>query len=221
MDRTLWTTQAVCCIFRKRGQCKKISNSGSVDVEELETDHKEANTKIAYLIQHAARSSNGQQIICVVRSSSGDIDIPTILLGMDLENNVQIFIDNGSGKDRKLLELNLCDLTDQQKKSLVGMHAFTGKQLCWRFVCNNQTFLDLFTRLGTEIHLTEEMYDGFEKYVCRIHGEKRIEDVNDARSKIFWSKLNKENKVIDISLLQPCKNSLRKHTERANYIARM
>ena len=99
---------------------------------------------------------------------------------MDLENNVKIFIDNGSGKNRKLPELNLCDLTDQQKKSLVGMHAFTGndyvlsflpkeKQLCWRFVCNNQTFLDLF---GTETHSTEEMYDGFEKNVCRIYGKK-------------------------------------------------
>ena len=107
---------------------------------------------------------------------------------MDLENNIQIFIDNGSGKNRKLLELNLCDLTDQQKKSLVGMHAFTGndyvssfvckgKQLCWRFVCNDQTFLDLFGRLGTEIHLTDEMQDGFEKYVCRIYGEKRIKYV--------------------------------------------
>ena len=121
---------------------------------------------------HAARNSNGQQIICVVRPSSGDIDIPIILFVMDLENNVQIFIDNGSRKDRKLLELNLCDLTDQQKKSLAGTHAFTGndyvssfvckgKQLCWRFVCNDQTSLDLFGRLGTEIHLTDEMHNGF------------------------------------------------------------
>ena len=59
---------------------QEISNSGSIDVEELETDHEEGNTKVAYLIQHAARSSNGQQIICVVRSSSGDIDIPIMLL---------------------------------------------------------------------------------------------------------------------------------------------
>ena len=49
--------------FARGGKCKKISDSGSVDVEELETDHEEANTKIAYLIQHAARCSNGQQII--------------------------------------------------------------------------------------------------------------------------------------------------------------
>ena len=167
--------------FARWGKCKKISISGSVDVEELETDQEEANTKIAYLIQHAARSSNGQQIIWVVRSSSGDIDITIMLLGMDLENNIQIFIDNGSGKNRKLLKLNLSDLADQQKKLLIGMDAFTGndyvssflckrKQVCWRFVCN---------RLGTEIHLTNEKHDGFEKYVCRIYGEKRIKYVND------------------------------------------
>ena len=57
--------------FARGGKCKKISNSGSADVEELETDHEEVDPKIAYLIQHAARSSNGQQIISVVRSSSG------------------------------------------------------------------------------------------------------------------------------------------------------
>ena len=146
-------------VFARGGKCKKISDSGSADVEELQTDHEEADTKISYLIQHAARSSNGQQIICIVRSSSGDTDIPIILLGMVLENKVQILIDNGSGKNRKFLELNLCDLTDQQKKSMVAVLAFTsndyvssflckGKQLCWRFVCNDQTFLDLFGRLG-------------------------------------------------------------------------
>ena len=85
--------------FERGDKCKKISDSGSVDVEELETDHKEGNTKIAYFIQHATRSSNGRQIICVLRSSLGDIDIPIMLLGTDLENNVKIFIDNGSGKN--------------------------------------------------------------------------------------------------------------------------
>ena len=118
--------------FAIGGKYKKISNSRSADVEELQTDHEEADTKIFYLIQHAAKSSNGQQIICAVRSSSGDT---IILLGMDLENNVQILIDNGSGKNRKFLELNLCDLTDQQKKSLVGMHAFTGNDYVSSFLC--------------------------------------------------------------------------------------
>ena len=54
------------------------------------------------------------------------------------------------------------------------------------------------------------------KNVCRIYGEKRIKDVNDPDRKS-----KKENKVIDISLLPTCKNSLRKHTKRANYKARV
>ena len=63
-----------------------------------------------------------------------------MLLGMDLGNNVQIFIDNGSGKNRKLLELNLCDPTDQQKKSLVGMHGNTGNDYVSSFHCKGKSY---------------------------------------------------------------------------------
>ena len=75
--------------------------------------------------------------------------------------------------------------------------------------------------LDMEIHLTDEMHYSFEKHVCRMDGEKRIEDIDDARSKIFWNKMRKENKAVDISLLSQCKNSLRKHTKRTNYMARI
>ena len=73
-----------------------------------------------------------------------------------------------------------------------------GKQLCWRFVENDQTFFNLFGWLRMEIHLTDEMYDGFEKYVCRIYGEKRIEYVSHARSRTFWNKLMKEIRLLMI-----------------------
>ena len=65
------------------------------------------------------------------------------------------------------------------------------------------------------------MYIGLEKYVCRLYGERRVKEVNEARSTIFWRKIKKENKVIDISLLPPCQSSLKKHTVRSNYVARM
>ena len=106
----------------------------------METDHEEADTKIAYLIQHAVRSSNGQEIICVVRSSSGDIDIPIISLGMDLENNVQIFIDNGSRENRKLLELNLCDLTDQQKNHWLECMLLEVMIMCRAFFAKGNSY---------------------------------------------------------------------------------
>ena len=88
-------------VFFARGTtCVKITSLSSVIVRELETDHEEADTKIAYLIKHAAQSNN-LPTVCGVRSSSGDIDIPIILLGMDELNNAQIFIDNGSSRNRK------------------------------------------------------------------------------------------------------------------------
>ena len=79
---------SVLNILQEGANARKYLTVGSADVEELETDHEETNSKIAHLIQHAERSSYGQQIICAVRSSSSDIDIPITLLGMDLENNV-------------------------------------------------------------------------------------------------------------------------------------
>ena len=67
-------------------------------------------------MQHAVNTN--QDIVCVVRSNSGDIDIPTILLGI-------VYIGNGTGKIRRILALNKCNLTDQQRKALVGVHVFT------------------------------------------------------------------------------------------------
>ena len=58
-------------------------------------------------------------------------------------------------------------------------------------------FLDLFATLGTEINVTEAMYIGLEKYVCRLYGGRRVKEVNEARSTIFWRKIKKENKVIE------------------------
>ena len=129
--------------FARGSKCTMITQNGSTNISDLETDHEEADTKIAYLIQHAVRDNEGQRMVCTVRSSSGDIDIPVILLGMDTNDNVDIFIDNGSGKNRKILDLQACQLSSLQKKALVGLHAFTGndyiacflrkgKQLCWK-----------------------------------------------------------------------------------------
>ena len=146
--------------FARSSKCTMITQNGSTNISDLETDHEEADTKIAYLIQHAVRDNEAQRMVCTVRSSSGDIDIPVILLGMDTNDNVDIFIDNGSGKHRKILDLQACQLSSLQKKALVGLHAFTGndyiacflrkgKQLCWKRMNESESFLELFGLLGT------------------------------------------------------------------------
>ena len=65
------------------------------------------------------------------------------------------------------------------------------------------------------------MLSAMETFVCFLYGQKKIEHVNEARSAIFWRKINKEHKAVDLSLVLPCSSSLRKHVTRANYVARL
>ena len=155
------------------------TQTATVDFEDLATDHEEADTDI----QHTVNTKHDKYIVCVVTSNSGDITVPIILFCIELERNVHAYIDNGPGFNRRILALNKCDLTDQQRKALAGVHAFTGNdyiasflrkrtQICWK----DEEFLDLFATLGTEINVTEAMYIGLEKYACRLYGELRVKE---------------------------------------------
>ena len=54
--------------------------------------------------------------------------------------------------------------------------------------------------------------------MCHVYGEKRKTSVNDTRASMFWKKINRTNKVIDLSLL-PCRRSFFETRKRANYVA--
>eukprot|EP00794_Sanderia_malayensis_P020850 gene20850-biopygen15376 len=211
------------------GRCQRISGNGNFIVEGLATDHEEADTKIAYLAKHAEEQF-GEDSVCVVRSSSGDTDIPVILLAMPF--NLHVMIDNGTGKSRKYLDLRQSGLSDIQRSALLGMHAFSGndyvssmlrkgKQLCWKHIKDSDIFLEVFSSLGTQMELDHHQLQELEKFVCVIFGEARLDSVNDARKKIFWERFENKKKIVDLSLLPPCQSSLAKHSRRSNYIAYM
>lgn len=215
----------------RASSCVKIENGVSTNVPELENDHEEADSKIAFMIKHATRG-NSEGTVCMVRSSSGDIDIPVILVALAGELNTRVLIDNGTGKSRKILDVSACKLSEKQKKALLGLHSFTGndyvssilrkgKQLCWKHVKENSAFLDLFASLGNSQSITSDQLAGLERFVCKIFGRKQQHSVNEARKDIFWEKLEKDGKVIDLSLLPPCQTSLELHSKRANFVAKM
>ena len=218
--------------FARGSHCLKITREESSEIPELRTDHEGADTKIVYLVKHAATNAvREQHTTCVVRSSSGDIDIPIILLGCTSEEFMEIHIDNGTGKSRRLLDMNACSLSQEQKKALVGFHAFTGndyvpcffrkgKHLCWKHVKSSNVYIDVFARLGCQTDVPQDVCDKLEEYVCVLYGDKRCQSVNESRSTIFWRQIDKD-KVPDLSILPPCKSSLQKHIQRANYVARI
>jgi hypothetical protein len=67
-------------------------------------------------------------------------------------------IDNGSGKNRKLIRLENVDISPSRCSALIGMHAFTGndyisffrkgKDVCWKLLEKFQKFEACFISLG-------------------------------------------------------------------------
>ena len=80
----------------------------------------------------------------LVRSPSGDVDINVLFTSMFKEDNTDIYIDYGSGKFRKILQLNSIDMSDEHKSALIGFHAFTGMIMCLPFFVKWETFRKKF-----------------------------------------------------------------------------
>ena len=216
--------------FARGSTCSKIKHN-SFQVMELETNHEEGDTKIAYLVKHAISVYPTIKKICI-RSCSGDIDIPVILIGAFGElTQPSIFVDNGTGKYRKNVQIDNCELSRSEQKALVGFHAFTGNDYVSSFlrktkktwkthVLTNNEHLTFFNVLG-ENEVNDQLHRMAERFVCCIYGDKTLHSVDRLRSKLFRMKFKKRGKAFDLSLLPPCSSTLKKHTTRANYISKI
>jgi hypothetical protein len=60
----------------------------------------------------------------MVRSPSGDIDI--LVLFLLHTQGIRVLIGNGTGNSRKVIDINSLNMSIQQRRSLAGMHAFSG-----------------------------------------------------------------------------------------------
>ena len=82
--------------FPRKDACTRIEASGSTVIEELSTNHDEADTKIVYLLKHAIdNAANVNRAVFIVRSSSGDVDVPIILLSNEISAEISIILDSG------------------------------------------------------------------------------------------------------------------------------
>ena len=70
-----------------------------------------------------------------------------------------------------------------------------------------------------EFRVNQQLFDGLEKFACFLYGFPKKSTVNDVRKSIFWTKFDKEKKVVDLNVLLPCKNNLKYHIIRSNYVS--
>ena len=83
----------------------------------------------------------------------------------------------------------------------------------------SQKFEDTFGKLGKEWELTDELFSHLEELICTLYGYR------EQKCKVRWLKFRgkhtKQNKVIDMFALPPCKETLKLYSVRANYAAKM
>ena len=165
----------------------------------------------------------------MIRSPSGDIDILALFVSHDF-GGTKIFVDNGTGKQRRIVDISSSTPSPENKRALLGLHAFSGndytssvfrkgKFAFWKAMLKQPAFASLFKTLGTSSQVSEELFIGLEKFVCALYGNPRIGSVNKLRYKMFVEKFEKKKKIIDLSLLPPCSDNLRLHCKRANHVA--
>ena len=210
----------------RTNQCTMISRDLVESKPELNSDHMEADTKFVYLTNHALHENNNNPTQCVIRSCSGDIDIPIILLA-HIRPNLQIIIDNGTGKSRKFLDLNKCELSELERQALLGFHAFTGSDytssffrkgklnLWQKYVSGKTGKLHVLASIGQDDYIN--LVPDLEKLVVQFYN-LRCGDINKACSEIFWSNFGR-GRIPDLSCLPPCKTSLLLHIKRSHYVS--
>ena len=124
-------------------------------VPEKASDHEEADTKLVALV-NSADVNAGESFM--VRSPSGDIDILVLFLLHQFEGKT-VYIDKGTGKHRKIIDMSTSFLSAEHSQALAGMHAFSGndyissffrkgKLMIWKLLLKNDKFMEAFADLG-------------------------------------------------------------------------
>ena len=195
-----------------------------VSVPEKASDHEEADTKLVALV-NSADVNAGESFM--VRSPSGDIDILVLFLLHQFEGKT-VYIDNGTGKHRKIIDMSTSFLSAEQSQALAGMHAFSendymssffrkGKLMIWKLLLKNDKFMEAFADFGLFSTATGALKSTLEEFVCLMYGDKKFKKVNELRSTLFQQKLA----TVDLISLSPCSANLSLHIDRACYVANM
>ena len=116
--------------FLMDGICYGITKDCVEVIDELSSNQEEADTKLLLHAKHAKEMDQNRSVL--VRSPSGDVDINVLFTSMFKENSTDIYIDYGSGKFRKILQLNSIDISDEHKSALLHCRRSNYIAKVWR-----------------------------------------------------------------------------------------
>ena len=198
--------------FSTDGICHHVTRNNISIIPELSSNQEETNTKLCLHTLHALAAVEYGYVI--VRNHSGDVDINVILIAKVIPESSRVILNIHNGKHRKVIKLSDVSLTNDGKAALIGFHSFTGnyycsaffgkgKQTCWKMMIKNPKFLCIFSELGEDWSLREDIMRSLEEFVCLLYGSRHVRKGDDLWHQLFQKTYKQKNKIIDLSLLPP------------------
>ena len=166
--------------FSNKEHFLKITSDQVLQIPEKASDHKEADTKLVALVESV--EVNGNSVM--VRSPSGDIDTLVLFILHQFEGK-NVFINNGVGKNRKIIDMSTTMLSSQQRHALAGVHSFLEndyvssfsrkrKEKMWNLVLKNERFLQVFSEFGMISNTTDDAISSLEEFLWCLYGDPKI-----------------------------------------------
>ena len=192
----------------------------STEEPELRTDHEEADTRLIFHARHAGAPHS------TVVIESSDTDVAVMALAHSKNLNCQVALLTGTKDKKRLLDIKkmVGKLGENVADSLIGVHAFSGrdavssfaskgKKTHYKLIKSDAQCQQAMKALGESFEPTDHLYSLCEAYTCKLYGQEDGDDINKLRYKLFITKSGASQS------LPPCRESLRQHINRANFVA--
>lgn len=215
---------------RLKMQCPFVFQVEVCELPELYSNQEETDTRVVLYLHHAATIGYKNAVV-----RTPDTDIFLILLYHANSIRLTVYLDIGSGKHRRLV--NISELAESLGKeycaSLLGLYVFTGEDCTSAFkgkgkvgplkkLEKNPRLQKAFSELGDDWNVTPGILRELEKFTCIMYGQCRESSVDIVRVKMLKEMVGTDKTLtskskIDLARLPPCHSALKPHVHRVNH----
>lgn len=205
-------------------KCHLLSkhHSAAIEIQELDCDHEEADTRMFLHAQHAASTTNQHVLI-----KSMDTDVYVLCLAFSAQIG-QLFLLTGTGNKSRIVNISVLatHLGTAVCNALIGIHIFSGcdsvssfhgkgKRKAFLIAKERPEYLEAFGTLGNHFDIDISTFEVLEKFVCQLYNQGCECDLNSARYKVFCLSSTR----LSPQTLPPTRDALWQHCKRAAYQA--
>ena len=217
---TQWakSPSAVAHVVAHGSLCHIIDAHGVLPINELYSDHEEADTRLLLHARHASLTKPTAVVIW-----TPDTDVLFIALSHVSDIPCRLLVETGRSDKVRVLDVTRLEENAGPllAKCLIGLHVFTGadttsafhgrgKKRAYDMLLADLRFQIAFAELGSSFEISDDLKKILEAFVCLLYGQKCC-DVNEARYRAFCSKSLSERN------LPPTRDALHQHILRSNF----